>query len=97
MSVVQETTSRSRIPSNRSRAALVAPQRQYAARRWLQEATVKATPALSSLAWVASTAARLEAPRRMWISTGVSVAVREEGAAMRARCHGRVMHERPSA
>jgi hypothetical protein len=37
------------------------------------------------LAWVVPTDARLEAPRRRWISTGVNVA---EGTAMVPVCHG---------
>ena len=56
-----------------------------------------ATPALRSLAWVAATEARSEAPRRRWISTGVSVVVENEGAAIGTGFHGCVMHRIHSA
>lgn len=61
---------------------------------WLEEETADAAPDLRSLAWVAATEARSEAPRRRRISSGVSVAaVVEEVAAMGdTGCHGCVMH-----
>jgi len=39
-------------------------------------------PVLTSLACVAETDARSEAPRRRWVSTGLSAAAGDEGGAM---------------